>query len=89
MVVVSYHTDIQTPINEFVCVEHEGWPKTQAIKWLRERLPFGVDPPGTVEGVMAITAMLPEPIEIVTTKQDKYHKVKACTFAKSENPLPF
>ena len=89
MVVVSYHTDIQTPINEFVCVEHEGWPKSQAIKWLRERLPFGVDPPGTVEGVMAITAMLHQPTEIVTTKQDKYHKVKACTFAKSENPLPF
>lgn len=69
---VSYMTGFRF-VEEWVCIEHPGYPRSKASAWFARR---GVVPmPTTVSDALAIADSLPWPRKITVRKPDKYYEI--------------
>ena len=83
---VSYFCGLRR-FNEYVCVEHEGWPRRKAVKWWNER---STDPvPDNCNAVLTSTDYLKEPSSIRVWINRKYPEILAYFYKEEEMPENF
>lgn len=81
MVIVNYkliHKGFEFSASQFVCVEHRGWARNEAVKWFEAR---GVtDVPFNADAARYKCYSLPVPREVTVRKNGKYLNVIAEKF---------
>lgn len=68
---------------EWICVEHEGFPKAQADRWWRSRSRRHQLSPDTVDEALLLSGELDKPIEIKVDTNERYPRIVAYRFAYS------
>lgn len=75
--VLSQLADVPvSSISEWVCFEHEGFPRGKAVSWWKERVSTGEDPiPETIDEALTRTDELREAKKIEVQKDGKFWRV--------------
>ncbi len=68
-----------TSHSEWVCIEHQGYPRQKAASWWANRAP-GVPLPADVEEALACTAQLKCPAEIAVRPSGRFTEIVAARF---------
>jgi DNA repair protein RadD len=76
---VSYHCGLLRH-HEWVCLEHEGYPRQRAVSWWHQRAQNG-HVPATVEEALARTGELRQPIQIAVRPNGRFLEVAYARFA--------
>lgn len=76
---VMYRCGLNT-VNEFVCLEHEGYAGYKAEHWVRRRWSNGTKPPQTVKELFELKDFLDVPRKIKIRSKDKYFTVYSVIF---------
>lgn len=76
--------------NEWVCLMHDGWAKSRAIKWWKERLPdvlpaFKYQEPTSLDDAIAYADYLKRPEKITVNFNDKFPRVVAYESLEEKN----
>jgi DNA repair protein RadD len=74
---VTYCTEGMQYVNEWVCVEHDGYPQQKARQWFARR---GIMMPETVTEALDTSASLLCPKRITTMRDGKFERVVAYEF---------
>lgn len=77
---VTYVTDLRN-IDEYICLEHDGFPRKKAEKFWLER--NGKNVPRNIETALNHVHELVTPSEILTVKKDNFFNI--ISFVKGEN----
>ena len=75
---VNYWSGL-TSHSEWVCIEHQGYPRQKAASWWANRAP-GVPLPTDVEEALACTAQLKCPAEIAVRPSGRFTEIVAARF---------
>lgn len=73
---VTYMTDLGIPLaSEWVCVEHDGYPRVKAEAWWKKRCKFAM--PKTIADAISICEQggIAEPYKITVDTSEKYPKI--------------
>ncbi len=73
--------------SEWVCFEHEGYPRRKAEQWWQARAP-GTPVPRTVAEALAATDKLRRPSEIAVRPAGRFTEITACRFAPCPSSTP-
>lgn len=60
-------------IREWVCLEHDGFPRRKAVQWWAQRA--GTSPPDTVTEALRRSGEVRAPAEVVVHRDGKYHRI--------------
>jgi len=76
--------------NEWVCLMHDGWAKSRAIKWWKERLPevlpaFKYQNPVSIDDAIAYADYLKRPKKITVNFNDKFPRVVSYESLEEQN----
>ncbi|MDP2355131.1 MAG: DEAD/DEAH box helicase [Beijerinckiaceae bacterium] len=77
---LAFHT-------EWVCLEHEGYPRRKAEAWWRERAPQ-IPAPKRVDQALILAKRLTRPTEIAVSLAGRFTEVTAYRFAPCLMPIP-
>jgi DNA repair protein RadD len=72
---VSYMIDEFTHFDEWVCIEHEGYAKQKAVRWLKDNLPPGHPIPDTIEDGLACREAYKKPSTIYVDCNSHFPKI--------------
>ena len=72
---------------EWVCLEHEGYPRRKAESWWRERAP-GQEVPGSVDEALLLANRLRRPTEIAVRPTGRFTEITAYRFAPCPTTEP-
>lgn len=75
---VDYYAGMRRVASEWVCLEHEGYPRRKAEAWWAQRCSSGA--PATVDEALERTAELAEPGKIAIREAGKYLEVVSHRF---------
>lgn len=74
--------------SEWVMINHSGYPKAKAIKWVRNRWKGEGDPPENLADLMANKKFLKKPIRILVNLSGKYAEIKDFDFSHYQKEFP-
>jgi len=77
---LAFHT-------EWVCFEHEGYPRRKAASWWRERAPE-LDVPESVDEALILADQLRRPTEIAVRPAGRFTEITAYRFAPCLSSVP-
>lgn len=79
---VTYAVGVGEVIEEWVCLEHTGWARKNAVKWWKQRSnePCPVTAADAVK--LGVGGFMATPIEIVATKVGHYWRVNSYVFGE-------
>src|SRR5690606_3469103 len=77
---LAFHT-------EWVCFEHEGYPRRKAASWWRERAPE-LEVPATVDEALILADRLRRPTEIAVRPAGRFTEITAYRFAPCLTSVP-
>ena len=66
-------------VQQFVCVEHQGWPREQAVAWARRR---HLSCPATARALRFLVDAASVPVELVVDEQGQYPRIVVERFAE-------
>ena len=72
---------------EWVCFEHDGYPRRKAEAWWRERAPH-LSVPDRVDRALTLTDGLRRPTEIAVRPAGRFTEITACRFAPCLTAVP-
>jgi DNA repair protein RadD len=78
----SLRVEYQCGLNfhrEWVCLEHTGYAREKAVRWWQRRAQ-GVEPPTTIEGALARSRELQEPMSIAVRRVGKFTEIVDARF---------
>jgi len=67
-------------INEFVCLNHEGYPKMKADNWIKFRWPVNHSHPRTVKEAFKHSDFLKVPKRLLVVRDKKYYNIEDISF---------
>lgn len=71
---VDYYRGLARVASEWICFEHEGYPRAKAVQWWARRAP-GSAIPATVDEAMSRTDQLLEPSSVTINSQPRYPEI--------------
>ncbi|MFV0441960.1 MAG: zinc ribbon domain-containing protein, partial [Planctomycetaceae bacterium] len=87
---VDYRLGLDHWVSEWICFEHQGWPRRKAVHWWKERSLDEV--PDTAEQAAARAnagaLALPDYITVRSVVGEKYDRIIACRLGPKPEPNP-
>jgi len=92
---VEYDCGFNQRVSEWICFEHEGFPRKKAVRWWRERAGAESEAPDTVDLAQVrieAGAFIREPRGVTVDVRPEYPELKAVRFERlpgeDDEPLP-
>lgn len=84
---VTYKIDLKEQYSEWVCLEHEGFPREKAARWWRERFDYASFPdlqsvPRDVNEALGMVSALKKPSRIWIVPDGKFFRITNYDFAQ-------
>ncbi|MCA6347218.1 DEAD/DEAH box helicase [Phenylobacterium sp.] len=73
--------------SEWICLEHQGFPRTKAESWWRERAP-GIPIPASVNAALQLTSRLRRPSHITVRPSGNYTEINKVKFDTCNTQTP-
>lgn len=74
---VTYRGPFMRIASEWICFEHQGYPRTKAVSWWSQRCPIGTPVPKTIDEALSHAQTLRKPVAIDVDTRSKYPEIKS------------